>query len=70
MIAKMPTIYNLDARIRDLETRVKLLDKPKKSQTQPEIAHMKFEPRGCVCPVGAESTCKGNQCPRKAYNGS
>ena len=22
-------------------------------------------PRGCVCPVGAEQTCKGYMCPRQ-----
>lgn len=23
-------------------------------------------PHGCVCPVGAEQTCKGWECPRRA----
>lgn len=25
------------------------------------------KPHGCVCPVGAEATCKGFACPRAAY---
>jgi hypothetical protein len=23
-------------------------------------------PQGCICPAGAEKTCQGNDCPRRA----
>mgnify|MGYP001809781230 CR=1 FL=1 len=26
------------------------------------------KPHGCICPTGAEATCQGLSCPRRAWN--
>ena len=28
------------------------------------------QPMGCICPAGAEATCRGLMCPRRAINGA
>lgn len=33
---------------------------------QQRVGHIEFEPRGCICPPGAEKTCQGLNCPRRA----
>ncbi len=48
-------LYDLEQRFEKLEKKIGALSQP---------AH------GCICPVGAEVTCKGTFCPRRAMKPS
>ncbi len=28
-----------------------------------------IQPRGCICPTGSETTCRGFACPRQPFKG-
>ena len=47
--------------IRDLKARVAALE------ARNARAGVTEAPRGCVCPVGAEATCRGLGCPRREF---
>jgi hypothetical protein len=57
-------------RLRDIKERVAPTMWPPLPQIPYPVAQPPIAPHGCVCPVGAESTCRGPMCPRRAIDPS
>lgn len=55
-------IADLKRRLHEIEKRLPL------AQPEPYIVPINTQPKGCVCPPGAEFGCQSSGCPRKGIN--